>query len=93
MGAITIKDLPASRVLDRQAMSSFHGGSLWMFGWVVPHAPASSSFAPIVNNFFQSNNYIGQFIDQSQTIDIRNSGAASSITAVLISGATGNAGQ
>ena len=93
MGAITINDLSANRVLDRQAISAFRGaGAPWVFGWVVPYAPSSSSFAPVVNNFFQTNNFIGQLVDQSQTIAISNSGAGSNITAALI-GAPGNAGS
>ena len=74
-------------------MSSCRGaGAPWVFGWAVPYAPSSPSFAPVVNNFFMTNNYIGQLVDQSQTITISNSGAGSNITAALI-GAPGNAGQ
>lgn len=94
MSAITINDLPVNRTLDRQAMSSLRGGSgngNWVFGWMVPYAPQSPSFAPIVNNFVQVNNTIGQLVDQSQTIAISNSGSGANITAVLI-GSQANSG-
>jgi hypothetical protein len=92
MSLITIADLPVNRTLDRQAMSSLRGGAgdgNWVFGWMVPFAPRSPSFAPVVNNFFQSNTMIGQVVNQSQTLAITNSASGASITAVLI-GSQGN---
>jgi hypothetical protein len=91
MTTLTINDLPLNQALDRQALAVVRGGGApWVFGWITPYAP-QTSFAPMVNNFFQTNNYIGQLVDQSQTIAINNSGNGSQITAVMI-GAQGNAG-
>jgi hypothetical protein len=87
MTHITITDLSVSRTLDRQAMSSLRGGAgdgNWVFGWMVSLAPSSPSFAPMVNNFYQTTTMIGQVVNQSQTIAISNSGSGSNITAVLI---------
>ncbi len=95
MSALTINDLPLNRALDRQAMSSLRGGlgeGNWVFGWMVPFAPPSPSFVPMVNNFFQTNTYVGQVVNQSQTIAISNAGAGSNITAALI-GSQGTSGQ
>ncbi|MCG2579153.1 hypothetical protein LZ012_19355 [Dechloromonas sp. XY25] len=95
MGAIRINDLPINRALDRQAMSSLRGGlgeGNWVFGWMVPYAPQSSSLLPVVNNFVQTNNYIGQVVNETQTIAISNTGANSNITAALI-GSQGNTGS
>ena len=95
MSTLTINDLPLNRALDRQAMSSLRGGlgeGSWVYGWMVPFAPPSPSFVPTVNNFFQTNTYVGQVVNQSQTIAISNSGTGSNITAVLI-GAQTNSGQ
>ena len=94
MAALTINDLPLNRALDRQAMASLRGGlgeGNWVFGWMVPYAPPSPSLVPMVNNFFQTNNVIGQVVNQSQTLAISNSGSGSTITAVLI-GSQGNGG-
>lgn len=95
MATIEINDLPLSRALDRQAMSALRGGfgeGNWVFGWMVPDQPSLPRPAPIANNFFQTNNYIGQVVNQSQTLAISNSGSGSTITAVFI-GSQGNAGH
>jgi hypothetical protein len=93
MTAITISDLPTNLALDRKALTSLRGGGApWVFGWIVPYAPQSASFAPTVNNFIQTNNYIGQLVDQSQTLAISSVGNGSTITAVMI-GSPSNAGQ
>lgn len=88
MSAITINDLPASRELDRKAMASIRGadGAPWVYGWISPYAPATPSFVPVVN-FYQVNNsfYAEKMINQSQTVNINNSGANSNINAVLLS--------
>jgi hypothetical protein len=92
MSAITINDLPTNLALDRKALAALRGGGApWVFGWITPYAPQTPGFTPMVNNFFQTNNYIGQLVDQSQTIAIGNSGDGATITAVMI-GAQGNAG-
>lgn len=91
MSALTIIDLPTNLALDRKALTALRGGGApWVFGWITPYAP-KSSFTPMVNNFYQTNNYIGQLVDQSQTITIGNSGDGATITAVMI-GAQSNAG-
>ncbi len=92
MTTLTIIDLALNQALDRQALSTLRGGGApWVFGWITPSTPQTTSFAPMVNNFFQTNNYIGQLVDQSQSITINNAGNGSQITAVLI-GSPGNAG-
>src|SRR5262245_19105798 len=86
MAAIAINDLPTNRAMDVRAMSSVRGASApWVFGWCVPFAPPVSPLVPVVN-FFQVNNnfFVGQLVDQSQTINNSNSGASSNITAVLV---------
>lgn len=95
MATIKINDLPLSRALDREAMSALRGGfgeGNWVFGWMVPDGPSFRSPVPVANNFFQTNNYIGQVVNQSQTLAISNSGNGSTITAVLI-GSQGNTGH
>ena len=90
MGAITINDLPTNRDLDRKAMSSIRGaGAPWVYGWMRPFAPVSSDFGPAVN-FYQVNNsfYVEKMINQSQTLNINNSGANSNINGVLLSSFT-----
>jgi hypothetical protein len=92
MATITITDLPASRELDRKAMSSVRGALSWVNGAfraflpAVPAAPLSIVNFYQVNNTFVAENLIAQF----QTVEINNAGDNSSITAVLI-GAPSNA--
>ncbi len=87
MAAITINDLPMNRDLDRQAMSAIRGagGAPWVFGAFRPYVEATPSAGPVVN-FFQVNNsfFANQMINQSQTVNINNSGANSNINAVLL---------
>jgi hypothetical protein len=89
MAAITINDLPKNLALDRQAMSSIRGagGAQWVFFCSPPHA--TPSLGPTVN-FYQVNNsfYAEQMINQSQIVNINNSGANSNINAVLLSSLT-----
>ena len=91
MAAITINDLLANRDLDRAAMSVIRGagGAPWVFGAFRPHVDATPSFAPVVN-FYQVNNsfFAEQMINQSQIVNINNSGANSTINAVLLSSLT-----
>ena len=91
MAAITINDLPKNLALDRPAMSAIRGagGAPWVFGAFRPYAEASPSLVPVVN-FYQVNNsfYANQMINQSQTVNINNSGANSNINAVLLSSLT-----
>lgn len=86
MAGIAINDLPTNRALDVKAMSSVRGASApWVFGWITPFTPPAPLF-PVVN-FYQINNnsfFVGQMIDQSQTVKIDNSGANSTINAVLL---------
>jgi hypothetical protein len=91
MTTLTIIDLPLNQALDRRALAALRGGGApWVFGWATPYTSQTTSFTPMVNNFFQTNNYIGQLVDQSQSITINNAGNGSQITAVLI-GSPGNA--
>ena len=91
MATMTINDLPANRALDRQAMSSIRGadGAPWVYGAFRPYVDATPSLVPTVN-FYQINNsfYANQMINQSQIVNINNSGANSNINAVLLSSVT-----
>ena len=86
MAATTINDLPINSDLDRQAMSAIRGagGAQWVF--FCRPVDASPGFGPVVN-FYQINNsfFAEQMINQSQTVNINNSGANSNINAVLLS--------
>ena|SRR5262245_65588495 len=104
MPAITINDLPRSRALDGKALSSIRGANnaLWTAGWISPYIPqvASSPFFPAVN-FYQvtntqvinnvSNIFVKEMNNLFQTVDINNSGATSTINAVLVGSLTKNA--
>ena len=99
MPAITINDLPSSRVLDGQALSSIRGANngLWTVGWIQPFIPAvpSSPFFPVVN-FYQVTNNISTTIVKEmnnlvQNVEINNTGATSNINAVLVGSLTKNA--
>lgn len=86
MATITITDLPASRALDRKAMSSVRGALSWVngaFRAFLPVLPATPSFG----NFYQINNtFIAEnMINQFQTVEVNNAGDNASITTVLIS--------
>lgn len=91
MAIITINDLPANCALDRQAMSAIRGagGAPWVYGAFRPYVDASPSVGLVVN-FYQVNNsfYANQMINQSQVVNINNSGANSNINAVLLSSLT-----
>ena len=82
MAAVTIKDLCASRELDRQAMAGIKGGN-WMFGWIrIPPKHGAGSFGSVVN-FYQINNYADQMVNQYQNVEVNNSGANSNINVDL----------
>lgn len=83
MAAITIKDLPTSRQLDSQAMSSITGGGApWLYGWVRAYSDQPASFGTVVN-FYQINNYAEQMINQIQVVDINNAAANANINVAL----------
>ena len=89
MAALTISDLNTDCTLDRKTMSFIKGASApWVFGIAVPFRE-TPAFGPVVN-FYQVNNtinnsiYANQLINQSQTIDINNSGANSNISVVPV---------
>ena len=88
MAAMTINDLPSRRDLERQAMSAITGagGAPWVYGWISPFVEASPGLAPVVN-FYQVNNsfHVERMINQSQTVNITNSGDNAAINAVLLS--------
>ena len=92
MPAITINDLPQSRALDGKALSSVRGANngLWTVGWILPWTPPvpSNPFFPVVN-FTQVTNNINNIVVKEmnnlvQTVEINNTGATSTINAVLI---------
>lgn len=83
MAAITLEDLPVSRILDREAMASINGGGApWVYGWIRPYTIASPSFGSVVN-IYQVNNYADQMINQIQVVDIKNSAANANINVTL----------
>jgi hypothetical protein len=83
MAAITIKDLPANRDLDRKAMSSINGGGApWVYGWIRPYVAEAASFGSVVN-FYQINNFADQMTNQFQLVNVSNSGANSNINVAL----------
>ncbi len=83
MAAITIRDLHASRELDRSAMSAVKGGGApWVYGWIRPHSPASASFGTVIN-YYQITNNADQMVNQFQTVEVNNSGANSTISVGL----------
>ena len=76
MSTLSITDLPMSRALDFQAMSSIAGaaGAPWVFGAFRAFLPESARTPPIVN-FYQTNFIADQLNVQFQTIDVDNSAA------------------
>ena len=101
MPAITINDLPTSRALDGKALSSIHGASsgLWTVGWIQAFVPPTPSSILAGVNFYQVNTTINNtqniFIEEMnnlfQTVEVRNSGATSTINAVVIGALNKNA--
>ena len=88
MASITINDLALTAALDRKAMLSIQGagGAPWVIGAFRPFVPSAPSVGPMVNYFQITNNYlhVDQMVNQFTTVDINNSGANSSINAVLL---------
>lgn len=80
MATLKINDLPASKTLDREAMSRIRGaaGAPWVFGWIRPFVDASPSQFPVIN-FYQINNFAEQMINQFQTVSVINSAANSTL--------------
>jgi len=85
---ITIADLPVSFALDVKVMSSLRGagGAPWVFGAFQPFFEPAPSVGSAVNFFQITNNYtyIDKVVNQFTTLDIKNSGDNSPITAVLL---------
>lgn len=92
MPAITINDLPQSRALDGKALSSVRGANngLWTVGWIQPWIPPAPTtpFFPVVNLYQVTNNInnivVKEMNNLVQTVEINNTGATSTINAVLI---------
>ena len=85
MATTTIHDLPMSRALDYQAMSSIQGagGAPWVFGAFQPFLPESARFAPIVNFFQNNNTFVADQLNvQFQNIDVDSSAANAVINVV-----------
>lgn len=80
MATITINDLPASRALDRTAMSRIRGadGAAWVFGWIQPYVDELPSQFPVIN-FYQITNYADQMINQYQMVSVINSAPNSNL--------------
>ncbi|HSD55261.1 MAG TPA: hypothetical protein VLC47_13915 [Burkholderiales bacterium] len=91
MAALIIADLPAGRALDQAAMASVRGGLSWVNGAfalpLTPSAVSAYNFLQINNiqNNIQNNLYVAEMVNHNQIVDIKNQGASSNITAVVIS--------
>jgi len=81
MATITINDLPTSKTLDRNAMSTIRGagGAPWVFGWIRPFIESSPSQFPVIN-FYQINNYADQMINQYQVVSVNNTGNGATLS-------------
>lgn len=90
MAAIAIKDLPASRTLDRKALGAISGGGApWVFGWIRPHAPSVGGQLPVMNFYQITNNFhADQMINQFQLVDVRNAAPNSSVNVAVDSQAS-----
>jgi hypothetical protein len=92
MAITTIVDLPSSRALDYKASLAISGAGAgdWSLGAFQPYiAPVALPGPTQVFNYFEqitNNNttYVGQMVNQTTTVDINNTGANSSINAVLL---------
>ena len=92
MAITTLVDLPNSRALDHEASLAISGAGAgdWSLGTFQPYiAPAPLPGPAQVFNYFEqvtNNNvtYVGQMVNQTTTVDINNTGANSSINAVLV---------
>jgi hypothetical protein len=88
MAALIISDLYASRELDPKAMSLIHGaGAPWLFGWIQPFQPEVPSVGPVVN-FFQTNIFANQLVNQVENINVNNAAPSSNVT--VTAGQNGN---
>lgn len=90
---ITITDLPVSRALDFQAMSSLRGGGApWVFGAFRPFTPPVQSVLPVFNYYEINNNFtfIDKMVNQTTVLDINNFGDNSNVTAVLLGSQAAN---
>ncbi len=99
MGAITIRDLPVSRTLDRDAMASVRGGAgggSWVVGWIMPFvAPTGISshggdVYHITNNIFTQVINANQATFQTQNTDVFNSGNNAAISVGPAQASTSN---
>lgn len=80
MGSIQIHDLHRSDTLEREAMSAIRGaGAEWVYGWIAPYQEKTAGSFGTVINFYQTNNYADQMINQFQTVKVDNSGANANI--------------
>jgi hypothetical protein len=82
MASITVNDLSLNLALDRKAMAAIRGGggAPWVYGWIQPYVPQSSSVGPVVNLYDVTNNfYANQMINTFQSVDVRNTGSNSNI--------------
>jgi hypothetical protein len=93
--ALKINDLPLDRTLDRQALSACRGGfgdGQRPYGWMAPFAAGSAGPMPMANQFAQSNNFIGQVVNETQSLSVLNTGDNSNLTALIIGGQSNSGG-
>ena len=97
--AITLNDLPLSEVLDREAMRSLQGAAgegNWVLGafpcYIAP-VPGATQVFNLFEQITNNNTYIGKMVNQTTTVDITNSGANSTNSAVLLTSLTGQASK
>jgi hypothetical protein len=86
MAVTKIIDLPASRALDCKARSAIIGAGTG--DWVINAFPCWVAPAPMFGGVevfnFTNNTYIGQLVNQTTNVNIINSGANATNTAVLL---------
>ncbi len=89
MAAITIRDLPVNRTLDRDAMASVRGGAgggSWVVGWIAPFVAQSGVSSHggdvynITSNIFTQVINANQATFQTQNTDVFNSGNNAAIS-------------
>ena len=98
MPAITINDLPTSRALDGKALASIRGAGngLWTVGWIqpyVPPCPQHSGRRQLLpgDHQHQQHNIVKEMNNLFQTVEVKNSGATSTINAVVVGSLNKNA--
>lgn len=76
MASIVIEDLSESTELDAAALAAIAGGYVSGFGWIRPFRRVGSFANPVINQYFNLNQYIAdeiQIVNQEQYVSISNS--------------------